>query len=769
MSRKGKKPLVKRKSEKEARRSHDAEELALLETRISGVTPDNLKTFDDLPISKQTALGLKRSHFTTLTEIQKRSIPAALQGRDVLGAAKTGSGKTLAFLIPMLECLYRNRWTQYDGLGALIISPTRELAIQIFDVLRKIGREHSFSAGLVIGGKDVKVEQDRISRLNILVGTPGRILQHMDQAAGFDTGNIKLIILDEADRILDMGFRKTLDAIIEHLPKQRQTLLFSATQTKSVADLARLSLSPTKSEYISAHESADTSTPKNLQQYYVLTPLPEKLDTLFSFLKTHLKAKILVFVSSSKQVRFMFETFKTLHPGIPLMHIHGRQKQAARIDVTERFSESKYACLFCTDVVARGLDFPAVDWVIQVDAPEDADTYIHRVGRTARFDAAGRALLFLTPSEETEMLSRLESKKVPIEKITIKETKKRSIRSDLQALCFKNPEIKYLGQKAFVSYCKSIFIQKDREVFKFDELPTEEFAESLGLPGAPRIKFISARRANQLKNAVKKEDSSDESESDQEDKSRAKQEPAVRTKYDRMFERQNQNVLSAHYQNLINEEPAKLQSANDDEEDFMAVKRRDHALYDNEDDAGLEAKTDDTYFDPNAPVSKRQLKAALSKKSMLKYKPNSSKLVFDDEGKPHAIYEFQNEEDFHQQGAPEEQKAEFVLKESDKMQDEDVLDKQVAKSKRQEKRRRRKEREFAEQDEDDSGSDEQESQDDELRQQTQSKRARKWFEVDTESMAKQKRAKTQNVVEVAQPKTLEDLEALSMRLLSANH
>ncbi|KAL8853976.1 MAG: hypothetical protein Q9198_010946, partial [Flavoplaca austrocitrina] len=163
-------------------------------------------------------------------------------GSDILGAAKTGSGKTLAFLVPVLENLYRKRWTEFDGLGALILSPTRELAIQIFEVLRKIGRYHTFSAGLVIGGKSLQEERERLGRMNILVCTPGRMLQHMDQTAAFEIDHLQMLVLDEADRILDMGFQSTVDAIVEHLPKKRQTFLFSATQTKKVADLARLSL-----------------------------------------------------------------------------------------------------------------------------------------------------------------------------------------------------------------------------------------------------------------------------------------------------------------------------------------------------------------------------------------------------------------------------------------------------------------------------------------------------------------------------------------------
>jgi ATP-dependent RNA helicase DDX10/DBP4 len=176
------------------------------------------------------------------------SIPAAQRGSDLLGSARTGSGKTLAFLIPLLEQLFLAKWGPMDGLGAVVISPTRELAVQTFNALRDIGRFHTFSAGLVIGGKPLKEERDRLARMNILIATPGRLLQHLDSTVGFDSMGVKVLVLDEADRLLDMGFLRALRAIIQHFSPSataragRQTLLFSATQSKDLAALAKLSL-----------------------------------------------------------------------------------------------------------------------------------------------------------------------------------------------------------------------------------------------------------------------------------------------------------------------------------------------------------------------------------------------------------------------------------------------------------------------------------------------------------------------------------------------
>lgn len=389
-----------------------------LVSRYGDIKSKEAVKFSDFPISKKTLLGLQEAQYRQPTEIQRQTISFALQGKDVLGAAKTGSGKTLAFLIPVLECLYRQQWSSMDGLGALIISPTRELAYQTFEVLRKVGKNHEFSAGLIIGGKDLKSESEKIHHTNIVICTPGRLLQHMDETATFHASSLHMLVLDEADRILDMGFAETLNAIVENLPKSRQTLLFSATQTKSVKDLARLSLKDP--EYVWVHEKAKFSTPATLEQSYVVCELHQKVNMLYSFIRSHLKKKIIVFFACCKEVQYLFRVLCRLRPGIPVLALHGKQQQMKRVEVYNDFLRKQNAVLFATDIAARGLDFPAVNWVLQFDCPEDADTYIHRVGRTARYKEGGEALLLLLPSEEKGMVGQLQEKKVPINKIQVR-------------------------------------------------------------------------------------------------------------------------------------------------------------------------------------------------------------------------------------------------------------------------------------------------------------------------------------------------------------
>ncbi|KAG0131210.1 P-loop containing nucleoside triphosphate hydrolase protein [Tuber indicum] len=775
---KGERPVHTKSAARKLKRKRNAEEFQLLETRVREFVDKDVTSFSELPLTKQTSTGLHKAHFKTLTDIQRKAIPLALKGRDVLGAAKTGSGKTLAFLVPVLEILYRKKWTTMDGLGALIISPTRELATQIFDVLRRIGREHAFSAGLVIGGKKLKDEQEALHRMNIVVCTPGRMLQHMDQTVGLVLENVQMLVLDEADRILDMGFRKTLDAIIENLPKERQTLLFSATQTKSVSDLARLGLKD--AEYVAVHETATSATPAGLDQFYMIIPLPEKLNTLFAFLRNHLQSKMVVFMSSCKQVRFVYETFRQLHIGIPLLHLHGKQKQSARIDITAKFSAAKQSCLFSTDVVARGLDFPAVDWVIQLDAPEDADTYIHRVGRTARFEKTGKALLFLCPSEE-KFADRLATKKVLINRVGQKNSKKQSIQNQLQGLLFKDPELKYLGQKAFVSYCRSVSVQKDREIFKLEELPLDEYATSVGLLGAPRIKglkSVDAAKIKEIKNAPRGLKALEGASSDEEREGENKNKKEVRTKYDRMVERKNINVLTDHYANLVQDDGAEP----DDEADFLTVKR---SGYDSDipDPAGMRSKTLKVPGKEIIIDSKRKEKMLKSKKELVKLKPKGTKLIFDDGGEAHQLHELQGEDKFREAGPAEIQRRKFLDEEGKKVKEADIGDRKLAKERRKEKRRIQKLR-AAEEVVMEERSDEDEfrvelasygevvgdqlGQDEDVEDERQSKRQRKWFEDDKEKEKTEKKAgKTRGqVIEAAEaPENLEDLEMLASGLI----
>jgi ATP-dependent RNA helicase DDX18/HAS1 len=244
------------------------------------------KYFKDMNLSERSMKAITEMGFETMTEIQQRAIPPLLAGKDVLGAAKTGSGKTLAFLIPAVEMLSSLRFKPRNGTGVIIVSPTRELALQIFGVARELLEHHSQTFGIVIGGANRRAEADKLAKgVNLLVATPGRLLDHLQNTQGFVYKNLRTLIIDEADRILEVGFEDEMRQIIKMLPKEnRQTMLFSATQTTKVEDLARISLKAGPL-YINVDHRKEHSTVDTLEQGYVVVESDLRFRLLFTFLK----------------------------------------------------------------------------------------------------------------------------------------------------------------------------------------------------------------------------------------------------------------------------------------------------------------------------------------------------------------------------------------------------------------------------------------------------------------------------------------------------
>ncbi|EPY20149.1 ATP-dependent RNA helicase DDX10/DBP4 [Strigomonas culicis] len=439
--------------------------------------------FNELPLSQRTQMGLERGNYTKLTPVQSDSLHLSLAGYDVLGAAKTGSGKTLCYIIPVLEKLLVEHWDSSMGLGALVLSPTRELALQIFKVLQLVGYKHVFSAALLTGGRDITEEKKRLPQISIIVGTPGRVLHHFEDCAELVLDNVQLFIMDEADRLLDMGFRDAITSIMRYLPPHRQTLLFSATQTTDVKMLAQMSLEHPR--YVTSQEIVHQPTPATLSQNFLVVELHRKLDALLLFLKRHPHDKIIIFASTCNQVKFMYLAFSKIlkKMRIPSMCLTSKMKQFRREEVFLTFCRCKSAALFCTDVAARGLDFPLVHWVVHYDCPDSPQTYVHRAGRTARAGAKGASVLFLTPSE-TPMLSYLAQRNVKLREIAIKPNLFHVSSQDIfVALVVQG--LKYEAQKAFIAYLRSVYFASNKHVFNMAAIDVEAFAKSLGLLVVP--------------------------------------------------------------------------------------------------------------------------------------------------------------------------------------------------------------------------------------------------------------------------------------------
>ena len=282
-------------SQKSRKRTREEKDLDAARVPLSSSVLSEQK-FADLPISEKTKRALATLGFEKMTEIQAKSIPECLRGKDLVGAAKTGSGKTLSFLIPIVELLTGIEFTRKQGTGAIIISPTRELSLQIYGVLRDIMESsgHPQTHGLVMGGANRKAEADKLGKgVNILVCTPGRLLDHLANTRGFHYQRLQVLVVDEADRILEQGFEEDMHQIIKLLPKERQTILFSATQTRKVEDLARLSIQNTPI-YVGVHDESSVATVDGLQQGYVLCAAEMRFMLLFTFLKKNKNKKVMV-------------------------------------------------------------------------------------------------------------------------------------------------------------------------------------------------------------------------------------------------------------------------------------------------------------------------------------------------------------------------------------------------------------------------------------------------------------------------------------------
>lgn len=448
--------------------------------------------FNQLPLSQRTMMGVERGHYKRMTPVQCDALHLALAGFDVLGAAKTGSGKTLCFIIPILEQLFIQHWSPEMGVGAIVLTPTRELALQIFKVIQLVGYKHVLSAALLTGGRDVNEEKKRLHAISIIIGTPGRILHHLQDTSDLVLDNLQILCMDEADRLLDMGFRDSITSILKYLPTERQTLLFSATQTTDVEMLAQMSLKNPR--YVTAQGMSKMPTPATLSQNFIVVELHKKLDALLAFLKKHPADKVVVFSSTCNQVKYMYLSFSKIlkKMRIPSMCLTSKMKQFRREEVFLTFCRCKSAVLFCTDVAARGLDFPLVHWVIQHDCPDSVQTYIHRVGRTARAGAKGAAVLFLTP-REVPFLSFLAHKNIPMREIAIRPSLLQNTREIFVALVVQG--LKYEAQKAFIAYIRSVYFSSNKLVFDIESIDQEAFARSLGLPVVPDLSSVEFRRS----------------------------------------------------------------------------------------------------------------------------------------------------------------------------------------------------------------------------------------------------------------------------------
>ena len=432
-------------------------------TTIAAPAPNSFEAIDP-PLSEGVLAAINHYGFKSMTPVQSAAMPLFLKNKDVCVQAVTGSGKTLAFIIPMVEMILRRTvFLTKSQVGGLVISPTRELARQTFNVAKDICKFSSLPEPLLLmggggGHRPVTADLTSFAKVgsDIVIGTPGRIDDILNKYSDLQMNELECLVLDEADVLLDMGFEVTLTSILSKLPKMRRTGLFSATRSgtsaagasaKSVKKLmARAGLrnpvminvaiacSTSKAESTDSNSQLapqEQATPSSLTNHYIVSPLDEKLSRLVSFLKQHKDEKIIVFFVTCACVEYY---------GLALQHLlhsdkfyvetlHGKLAPKRREKAMERFrnggnedgsekTSRKYegSILLCTDVAARGLDVPDIEWTVQFDAPVDPSQYIHRVGRSARAGKFGSSLIFLSPKEDS-FIDFLRIRKVPITEV----------------------------------------------------------------------------------------------------------------------------------------------------------------------------------------------------------------------------------------------------------------------------------------------------------------------------------------------------------------
>ena len=366
----------------------------------------NITSFHGLGIAPGILEILGRMRYVTPTPIQRQAIPVAIEGKDVVGVAQTGTGKTLAFGIPMLQSLAHNK-----GKG-LIILPTRELAIQVDEELHKIGRSLGLRTAVLIGGTSPGPQLKAIARNpHIIIATPGRLIDHLEQKV-VKLDKVNVLVLDEADRMLDMGFLPQIKKILQAVPRERQTMLFSATLSSDIMSIASSNMKlPIRVEIAPSGTTAELVT----QEIFIIKK--DAKNRLLEKLLGEYKGSTLVFTKTKHIAKRLTRAVRAM--GYEAAELHSNRTLNQRRDALEGFKSGKYRVLVATDIAARGLDVVGIELVLNYDLPMQSEDYVHRIGRTARAGATGHAISFVLPEQQREIrnIERLIRKNLSVSQV----------------------------------------------------------------------------------------------------------------------------------------------------------------------------------------------------------------------------------------------------------------------------------------------------------------------------------------------------------------
>ncbi|KAK1443658.1 RNA helicase [Babesia gibsoni] len=570
--------------------------------------------FEDLDLDPRAKRILKDKGYVFLTHVQSKVLPLALSGKNLIIQSPTGSGKTLCFLLPAVKLLFDEGYygtlpADVSLLGCICLASTRELATQSAIQMNDLAESIGIKAGCCIGGIRNKFDKSNAHKYQILTGTPGRVLSLLSDQSIIDTGNVKLLVLDEADRLLDSGFRNDILSILSYLPTHTQILLFSATIKSSLQNLCDSLLEGKEYEYICMGSDAALLSESKLRQEYIVVPVSLKLPALYHLLCKNQRKRFIVFVATCKQVRYVFEVMKRLIPAVPMTEWHGRQSQLKRNEQFTRFAAKQhFGCIFTTDVAARGVDFPAVDYVIQLDIPDSVTTYTHRVGRTGRLTVEGTRsfgnAFSIVGENETAFVDSLKVSGVKIHNLTkliwpLLLRKEEYVLKKLQALLAKEAWIKEIAQRAVIAYMRYLSTRQSVTLAGTALVEAvQQMALSLGLPTAPHIEV--AEEPNQAKKSKL-----------------SKLKEKINSK--KLKNRKDQSELDAEHVNSTKQELSHVKKSGDakaTEKDAFSIKLQDQYGYDSDDEEQLsgssddwpDGKTDGSVSDSREPVGKVEKK-----------------------------------------------------------------------------------------------------------------------------------------------------------------
>jgi len=498
---------------------------------------------DDLTIGDKMKSNLKtHSGFTSLTRIQQLALPILLKGKDAMIRSPTGSGKTICYAVPIIDFLSKRTppVLREHGPYVLVLVPTRELALQTLGVFQDLCKCCiSIVPGMLIGGEKCKAEKARLRKgVNVLVATPGRLIYHMRETACLDLSHIEFLVLDEADHLLDLGFRETISEVLDIVNTkskvERQSILLSATLNSNVKDLAALSLKEpvfvdaAEDKAVVAEDTGqDYETPCSLTQYFVVVPAKLRLISLVVFVISKAippnTGKIIVFTSSKSSAIFLYEAFKLAVKSCECsgeyksFSLHGDMSQQQRFEAFEKFKKSSSGVLFCTDVASRGLDIKNVDWVVHYDCPTQTDDYLHRTGRTARIGNEGNSLLFLLPSE-AKYIQILNQASISLSEIKLSdilkylgdgkktrrvEERAQSVQNSMEESISEDKELHQKAVSAYKAYIQgyATYPKSMKHIFHVKLLHLGHVAKSFGLRKAPAdaIACVPATAKRKLK------------------------------------------------------------------------------------------------------------------------------------------------------------------------------------------------------------------------------------------------------------------------------